>query len=58
MHVLSSYNLVIVQVEQGETRNWTDINSNSEFLFVITRQFLSSILVSCEHVVAHLRKRM
>ena len=36
MHVLTSLDLVIMQVEQGETRNWTDINSNSEFLIVIT----------------------
>jgi hypothetical protein len=56
MHVLTSLDLVIMQVEQGETRNWTDISSNREFLIIIT--ILSSILVSGEHLVELLRKRM
>jgi hypothetical protein len=30
MHVLTSLDLVIMKVEQGETRNCTDINSNDK----------------------------
>ena len=40
MHVLTILDLVIMQIEQGETTNWTDTNSNSEFLIVITHHFI------------------